>query len=261
MKTNNKRHLLILTCTVCPQVNSNLVRSNVEQRLEDYITSLARLQKFSRGINIDFLVVENSNSVELVELGLKEIGVNLDDFTFFSCEQDSLSAISGKSAGEHGMLREVAISVPLINYDVIWKLTGRLSVENLHKLISKSTGDFRANRFFSQDHTIDSRFFGMTTNVFMEFALNPPEYSEIQHGIDDFHKTDVFRAIEFYLAFYALRLESKGLSVRGLPCIPLYRGISASTGKSLDGLQTRLKVKALNRFRRFFIKGLLGVGP
>ncbi len=261
MKNNTQRHLLILTCTVCPQVNSNLVRSNVDLRLKDYINSLARLQKFSQVINIDFLVVENSNSVQLVELGLKEIGVNLENFTFFSCEQDSLSVTSGISAGEHGMLREVALSFPLIDYDVIWKLTGRLSVENLHKLISKSTGDFRANRFFSQDHTIDSRFFGMTTKVFKEFALNPPEYSEIQHGMDCFHNRGVFRAIEFYLAFYALKLESKGLSVRGLPCIPLYRGTSASTGKSLDGLQTRLKVKALNRFRRFFIKGLLGVGP
>ena len=261
MKTNEQRHLLILTCTVCPQVNSNLVRSEREQRLKDYITSLANLQKFSQGIKIDFLVAENSNSVEFIQLGLKEIGVNLDNFTFFSCEQDSLSAISGISAGEHGMLREVAASFPLINYDVIWKLTGRLSIENLDKLVSKSTGDFRANRFFSQDHTIDSRFFGMTTNVFKEFALNPPKYSEIPQGKEEFHSGDVFRAIEFYLGFYALRLESKGLSVRGLPGIPLYRGISASTGKSLDGLQTRIKVKVLNRFRRFFIKGLLGVGP
>ena len=261
MKTNEQHHLLILTCTVCPQVNSNLVRSNVEQRLNDYITNLANLQKFSRGIKIDFLVAENSNSVERIHLGLKEIGVNLDHFTFFSCEQDSLSSISGISAGEHGMLREIAASVPLNNYDVIWKLTGRLSIENLRKLISNSTGDFRANRFFSQDHTIDSRFFGMTTNVFKEFALNPPKYAENTQGLDDVHIGGVFRAIEFYLSFYALRLESKGLSVRGLPAIPLYRGISASTGKSLDGLSTRLKVKALNRFRRFFIKGLLGVGP
>lgn len=261
MQTNDKRHLLILTCTVRPQVKSNLVRSNMEQRLLDYITSLANLQKFSRGIKIDFLVVENSNSVELIHLGLKEIGVKLDHFTFFSCEQDSLSAISGISAGEHGMLREVAALFPLINYDVIWKLTGRLSIENLGKLISKSTGEFRANRFFSQHHTFDSRFFGMTTNVFKEFALNPPKYSENTQGLDDVHTGDVFRAIEFYLSFYALRLESKGLIVRRLPGIPLYRGISASTGKSLDGLSTRLKVKVLNKFRRFFIKGLLGVGP
>ena len=101
----------------------------------------------------------------------------------------------------------------------------------------------------------------MSTNVFKEFALNPPKYSEILERNAAIHTSDIFRAIEFYLAFYALRLESKGLSVRGLPGIPLYRGISASTGKSLDGLSTRLKVKALNRFRRIFIKGLLGVGP
>ena len=261
MKIDKERYLLILTCTVCPQVNSNLVRSNVEQRLNDYITNLANLQKYSRGIKIDFLVAENSNSVELIHLGLKEIGVELEHFTFFSCGQDSLSSISGISAGEHGMLREIAASVPLNNYDVIWKLTGRLSIENLRHLISNSTGDFRANRFFSQDHTVDSRFFGMTTDVFKEFALNPPEYLENTQGLDNIHTDDVFRAIEFYLAFYALRLESKGLSVRGLPAIPLYRGISASTGKSLDGLSTRLKIKALNRFRRLFIKGLLGVGP
>jgi hypothetical protein len=246
---------------VRPQTDTNLVRSNMEQRLKDYITNLAKLQKIAQGIKIDFLVVENSNSIELIYLGLKKIGVKLDNFTFFSCEKDSLSAISGISAGEHGMLREVATSFPFISYDLIWKLTGRLSIENLAKLISKSNGDFRANRFFSQDHTIDSRFFGMTPIVFKEFALNPPKYSENAQESAIIQSGDFFRAIEFYLAFFALGLESKGLSVRGLPGIPLYRGISASTGRSLDGFQTRLKVKTLNRFRPFFIKGLLGVGP
>ena len=261
MQTNSQRHLLILTCTVNPQVSKNLVHSHKEQRLNDYVTSFARLQKFSQGTDIDFLVTENSNSIDLIKSGLNYAGVKLDNFTFLSCEQDSLSADSGISAGEHEMLREVAISTDLTKYDLIWKLTGRLCIENLGVLISKSTGDFRANRFFTQDHTIDSRFFGMSTNVFKEFALNPPKYSEILERNAAIHTSDIFRAIEFYLAFYALRLESKGLSVRGLPAIPLYRGISASTGKSLDGLSTRLKVKALNRFRRLFIKGLLGVGP
>lgn len=261
MHTNSQRHLLILTCTVNPQVSKNLVRSHKEQRLNDYMTSFARLQKFSQGTDISFLVVENSNSIDLIKSGLNYAGVNLANFIFLSCEKDSISADSGISAGEHEMLRKVAFSIDLTKYDVIWKLTGRLSIENLHNLISNSTGDFRANRFFSQDHTIDSRFFGMTTNVFKEFALNPPKYAENRQGLDDVHTGDVFRAIEFYLSFYALRLESRGLSVRGLPGIPLYRGISASTGKSLDGLSTRLKVKVLNRFRRFFIKGLLGVGP
>jgi hypothetical protein len=101
----------------------------------------------------------------------------------------------------------------------------------------------------------------MTTSVFKDFALNPPKYLENPQKIMSFKSGDSFRAIEFYLAFYTLRLETAGLSVRGLPGIPLYRGISASTGKRLDGIQTRLKVKVLNRFRRFFIKGLLGVGP
>jgi len=261
MLRDGQRHLLILTCTVCPQVNTNLVRSNMEQRLKDYVTNLANLHKLAQNLKIDFLVAENSNSIEFIYLGLKEIGVNLDNFTFFSCEKDSLSAISGISAGEHNMLREVAASFPLTSYDLIWKLTGRLSIENLAKLISKSTGDFRANRFFYQAHTIDSRFFGMTPLVFKEFALNPPKYSEDAQVGATLQSGDFFRAIEFYLAFFALGLESKGLSVRGLPGIPLYRGISASTGKSLDGLQTRLKVKTLNRFRPFFIKGLLGVGP
>jgi hypothetical protein len=261
MHTNSLRHLLILTCTVNPQVSKNLVRSHKELRLNDYITSLARLQKSSQKAEIDFLVAENSNSIDLIRSGLNYAGVDLDNFTFLSCEKDSLSAASGISAGEHIMLREVAISIDLSKYDVIWKLTGRLYIENLGVLISRSTGDFRANRFFTHNHTIDSRFFGMTTNVFKEFALNPPKYSEITERNASDHPSDIFRAIEFYLAHYALRLESKGLSVRGLPGIPLYRGISASTGKSLDGLSTRLKVKVLNRFRRFFIKGLLGVGP
>ena len=261
MQTNGQRHLLILTCTVSPQVQSNLVRSNTEHRLQDYLTSIVHMQKYSQGMNIDFLIAENSKSVQLIHSGLIDLGLNLDNFTFYSCQQDSLSRISGISAGEHEMLREISGNFSFSSYEVIWKLTGRLSIENLYQLISKSTGDFRANRFFTQDHTIDSRFFGMTPNLFRVFASNPPKYSEFSQGDAGFRDHEIFRAIEFYLAFYALSLESKGFSVRGLPGIPLYRGISASTGKSLDGLQTRLKVKALNRFRGLFIKGLLGVGP
>ena len=78
MKTNEQRHLLILTCTVCPQVNSNLVRSDREQRLKDYITSLANLQKFSRGIKVDFLVAENSNSVEFIHCKFRIAQLSLD---------------------------------------------------------------------------------------------------------------------------------------------------------------------------------------
>ena len=261
MHNTDERHLLILTCTVSPQVSSNLTRSNSELRLKDYVASLAKLQSLSEGLKIDFLVVENSNSIELIKVGLSKMKVNLNDFIFLSCERDALSATSGISAGEHNMLREVVTIVSLSQYEVVWKLTGRLHIENLGKLISKSSGNFRGNRFFSQDHTIDSRFFGMTTNVFKDFALNPPKYSENPQKTTSFKSSDSFRAIEFYLAFYTLVLETAGLSVRGLPGIPLYRGISASTGKRLDGIQTRLKVKVLNRFRQFFIKGLLGVGP
>lgn len=259
MRLNSERHLLILTCTVNPQVSANLVRTNPKRRLEDYVTSISKLQKYSKNLDIHFIVAENSNSIGNIELGLKNRGIDLKKFTFISCPVDNLSKNSGISAGEHEILRQIATSTSVDSYEVVWKLTGRLSVENLGKLIACSSGDVRANRFFAQAHTIDSRFFGMSSKVFKEFALNPPIYSENRKGISLIHSDRSFRAIEFYLAYFALMLESEGLSVRGLSGIPEYSGTSASSGKQLDGLKTRFKVKTLNKFRWFFIKGLLGV--
>ncbi len=256
-----EKHLIILTATVVPQVEQGLIRNDPKLRLNDYLNSIERIQKQIKNCDADILVVENSDNLNLMLDGLMEINFDTKRINFLSCPIDKSSSIFGISSGEHGMLREVGKNFDLNSYDVIWKLTGRLGIDNLRSLLSKSSGDLRANTFFGQHHSIDSRFFGMTKALFIEFAESTPHYSE--RSTDDQRELfgSHFKSIEYFLAYFALKVETQGYTFRSLPYLPVYRGVSGSTGKSLDGIRTRMITISLNKLRKFLIKGLLGVNP
>lgn len=261
IKNKIERHLIILTCTVFPQVEQNLVRSNPLDRLNDYLKSIPKVISDTKDLDASIVIVENSGSIELIRDGLSKRGIDTSRIIFCPCKIDKLSSNSGISAGEHEMLKFVSSFLDFSNYDVVWKLTGRLNIDNLTKIILLSDGDLRVNRFFTPNHIIDSRFFGARQEVFKDFALNVPDYSEYLTSDHKWKYFNSFRAIEFYLVFFGLKIESMGMSVKSLPAIPVYRGISASTGKALDSFSTRLKVMSSNRIRHLLVKGLLGSSP
>jgi hypothetical protein len=261
MIKHSEKHLVILTATVVPQVEQGLIRNDPKLRLIDYLNSIEKIEKQIKNCDADVLVVENSDNSNLILDGLMEKHIDTNRISFLSCPIDKSSSILGISSGEHGMLREVGKSFDLNSYDVIWKLTGRLGVDNLRSLLSKSSGDLRANTFFGQHHSIDSRFFGMSKALFIEFAESTPHYSERSANDQrELYGSD-FKSIEYFLAYFALKAETQGYTFRSLPYLPVYRGVSGSTGKSLDGIRTRIITISLNRLRKVLAKGLMGVNP
>ena len=261
MTRHSEKHLIILTATVVPQVEQGLIRREPNLRLFDYLNSIEKIEKQTKKCNADILVVENSDSLNLILDGLTKRQVNTQRISFLPCPIDDSSSVLGISSGEHGMLREVQKRFDLNSYDVIWKLTGRLGVDNLRSLLNDSTGDFRANSFFKQHHSVDSRFFGMSKSLFAKFAESAPHYSE--RSPDDCGELygSHFKSIEYFLAYFALKAETQGFTFRSLPFLPVYRGVSGSTGKSLDGTRTRIVTIFLNKLRKILIRGLLGVNP
>jgi hypothetical protein len=125
--------------------------------------------------------------------------------------------------------------------------------------MQRSIGDMRANTFFSPHHCCDSRFFGMRNKVFLKFARAKPRYGQ-NGNFDEYQEIEAyFNAMEYFLAHFLLAEESMGFSYRSLNQIPIYRGVSASTGKSLDNFSVLIKIRVANSVRKILRKGLLGV--
>ena len=254
-------NLIILTATVKPQVRQGLRRTNPELRLMDYVVAVERTLKQVKRIDAEVLLLENSDCIDLIAHTLSDRSVNSNKLHFLSCPLDVSSESDGISSGEHSMLRYAATNFELLSYDFIWKLTGRLWIQNLEQIILKSSGDMRANTFFSQHHSCDSRFFGMKSEVFCRFAKTNPSYGK--SGLFDYDQAteSKYEAMEYFLAHFLLRAESAGYTFKSLNKIPMYRGVSGSTGKVLDNVWVRLKIALANKMRNLLRKGLLGVNP
>jgi len=261
MTRPNEKHLIIMTATVVPQVEQGLIRKEPNLRLLDYLKSIKNIVKQIKDCNADILVVENSESLNLIRNGLIERQVDSKRISFLPCPIDESSSVFGISSGEHGMLREVKKRFDLNGYDVIWKLTGRLGVDNLKSILNNSAGDLRANSFFQQHHSVDSRFFGMSRALFIKFVEITPQYSERSPTNFGEMYSSHFKSVEYFLACFALKVETEGFTFKSLPYLPVYRGASGSTGKSLDSFRTRVIIICLNKLRKSLIKGLLGVNP
>ena len=124
-------NLIILTATVKPQVRQGLRRTNPELRLMDYVVAVERTLKQVKRIDAEVLLLENSDCIDLIAHKLSDRSVNSNKLHFLSCPFDVSSESDGISSGEHSMLRYAAINFDLLSYDFIWKLTGRLWIQNL----------------------------------------------------------------------------------------------------------------------------------
>lgn len=257
----SKQNLIILTATVIPQLGQGIVRTDPADRLNDYVTAVRKIYRQIKNTDNQILVLENSNSLDLI---IKALGTNFDSsgkLNFLSCPMDRASQLNGISAGEHRMLNYAVDNFDLSSFDFVWKLTGRLIVRNLEKIIVSSSGDMRVNSFFTQHHSCDSRFFGMKKDLFMEFSREVPEYCNTPLTKANSNIPLTFISIEYFLARFVLDWESRGYSYRSLERIPIYQGSSASTGKSLLSAVIYLKITIANSFRKLPKKWLLGVNP
>jgi len=256
-----ERSLLILTATVAPNTIQKVYLANPDERLAQYVTNIRKTIKKTASLNLDILIAENSVYVGRIADGLGRDIVNTNKIKFISCKMGKSFSKKGISSNEHENLRKVSHEFDFENYSMIWKLTGRLSIDNISQIITQSTGDFRANSYFLDQHTFDARFFGLRRDLFLQFAACVPRYSENLSSCLDCNHPNSFPDIEHFLANFAYRIELQGYSYRSLPFIPIFRGSSGSTGKKYYILRNLVITYLLNKVRSKIVRGLLGVSP
>jgi hypothetical protein len=132
-----------------------------------------------------------------------------------------LVAARGKGLGEALMLRN-AIARLDPKFNVIVKVTGRLTVTNINKCFSSFDGGFVTCKLKPDLTFSDSRVFaGDRQSV---------EYL-VDHIIEKSNDEDV-RYFEHELAAGALHLISQGIQFRSFRRLPSIRGISGTSGQS-----------------------------
>lgn len=254
-------HCVVLTCTVYPHSDVAVARIDPEVRLNDYITSITKWHKLSRKMNFKILVLENSNSIELIKSGLPTSVVK--DISFHQCDSDSVSRKNGISSGEFAMLKEsISILNKIENIEFCWKVTGRLFVNNFTKLTKNAGKEMWVNRFYKPRHIIDTRFFGIPLKMYSEvFSMN------INFALSKgFHRSlilenDNFQTIEDFLTRICFEIEAIGWRVESFYKIPIFEGVSASTGKKLDNWDTIIRIKLANAIRKIAVKMISGSLP
>ena len=218
---------LLMTGTINPSVynNTGVVITDVSQRLYQYEYTIERYIKFS---DFDCIIfAENSNydfdSGKFENLA-KEYNKNFEFISLKGYYKENVEY--GKSYGDSRLITDAINNSKLINNDdTIFKVTGRIYIQNINKMIKYSQK--YKNVFISKNN--DKR---VLTNF---FKINICDYkNNLEHAYIDCNDK-VGDDIE--KSFY-YRLIGSGLSVKSFICYPDMDGIIGGTG----GLYNKSKI-------------------
>ncbi len=254
-------HCVVLTCTVNPDEKVPVVRNNPEIRLNDYVDSIIKWHRLSMKLKFQMLVIENSDSIEILRMKLPES--IKQSVTFHQSLPDYDSKTKGISAGEYRMLKDsISVVEKMPGIDFCWKVTGRLFVSNFAQNTKQANSEIWVNRFYKPRHITDSRFFGAPFSIFSQVFSSDINFesSEISRGTLSLTKNS-FPTMEDFLTRVCLELECLGWPVRSFNQIPIFEGVSASTGKRLDAWSTKKRLQAANLVRKLAIKMISGSLP
>lgn len=255
-------HMILLTCTVAPNPGTKVKRIDPGLRLEDYVESILNWAKLSEQLQFKLAVLENSNSIQLIESRIPE---NVrDKINFLQFSEDMEVADRGISHGEFKLLKEFAEeNNDFFGYEYLWKVTGRLYVPNFKRLIPKESFDLALNRFFSPRHLIDTRIIGFSSNAFRQLMHMRPNFYEStsEDALEILQDSLKFASLEDLLTSFAHRCEMVGKNVRSMEKIPIYQGSSASSDKPLDNRIVQVGIRIGNLIRPTAIKMLRGSAP
>jgi len=254
-------HCVVLTCTVNPHTDVAVVRNNPEIRLNDYVESITKWHALSKKLNFRVLVVENSASIDILKMRLPESILN--SVSFHQCLPDSDSEKKGISSGEYVMLRE---SIPVLKeiggIEFCWKVTGRLFVNNFAKLAKSAKREVWVNRFYKPRHITDTRFFGIPLTMYSEVFSKDIDFAPSKYSGETLVlESREFPTMEDFLTRICLELEIIGWKVQSFYQIPIFEGVSASTGKKLDHWGVKIRLKIANAFRKLAVKLISGSLP
>jgi len=246
-----KSHLVVLTCTVIPQLASEIKRYSPETRIRDYKISIEKWAALSDKISLDVLVVENSNSMAYLKSHIS--GAFRETINFQSVTPPNISNDEGISKGEFNMLKDSLIRY-LDSYDFIWKCSGRNFPINCNRLLFYKSADVIVERFTKPHLSADSRFFGMTSELWRGFLSGNPSFSRS----DTDPTSHEFNSMEHFLTRFATDLGFKGKVVDCFPEIPIFSEKSGSLNKQIMSPKRIITLKALNRFRKVLRRVALG---
>lgn len=133
---------LIMTATIQPPLNApELQRCDPELRLEDYLKSLDFYLDIDKKYIDKIIFAENSGSdlSRLKQLVQKKANKQVEFISFVS----QCDPLLGKGYSELNILDKATTESELImENDFIWKVTGRLRVINLEKIIANAPANY-----------------------------------------------------------------------------------------------------------------------
>jgi len=216
------RNIVVLTGTVDPSVGKqHVVLSNRLERLKQYLVNIRALIMKS---DFDCIVFcENTNydyNYSELEMLAQDQCKKLEILSFMG--SNDIIEVKGKSYGECEILNyAVNNSVYLQeNNCTFYKLTGRIYVENINKILAETSHDTVFIRWDIRKKEVDTRFF------------------KVQRG---FYRENLYRLLDRIDEGAHLSIEEVYFnSLKGNPHIhsfksyPVIRGICASLGKPYD---------------------------
>ena len=146
-KRNNEKKILILTGTINPNVfktaekSINVKLTNEEERLNQYKTTIRKY--IEESLFTDIVFVENSgydfNTQEILDISLQH--KKRFEFIRMKLSQTQISSMlnKGKSYGESLLIDYAIKNSNLVKgCNEIWKVTGRLYIKNINKIVANS---------------------------------------------------------------------------------------------------------------------------
>ncbi len=216
------RNIVVLSATIDPSVGKvHVALSDKRERLNQYLSNINNLI-----LNSDFdCIVFCENSLyqhdysDLTTLARQQ-GKHLEILSFMG--SNDIIMVKGKGYGE-GEILNYAVHNSLFlreNTTSFYKLTGRIYVDNINKILANSPHDNVFIRWDVKKKEVDTRFFRTQVGFFKE---------NLSHLLDQCDERTSMSIEEVY--FNALKGNPDVYSFTSYPVI---KGICASLGRPYD---------------------------
>ena len=243
---NNFDFAIILTCTINPGKMPNLVRKNIETRLEDYKKS------FNFWINNKYvkkiIFIENSGYDLTFFKNLAKSNQNKEIEILSTDSNNFLDKKRGTGLGEHTCLKEIFdLSTISKKTNYFIGVTGRHCVKNFNTLlkdiISNKTDiyiNLSDNLKFS-----DTNIYGGSKKFFLEYVIPETKKSS---DIENYY-------FENQVANATLKATSDGLTLSKTPVYPDIEGYIGTNGKKYkQNIFKKIKLFFFRKLKIYFFK-------
>lgn len=238
--------LLILTGTISPAGDTEFLKLRDKQerlwQYEESISFFINTKAFSKIIFCENSGYGEENLCFLVE-NAKRQGIALEILSFLG--NNEKTRIHGKGYGEGEILKYIFENSRLLTDETAFmKITGRLKVDNITKLVSGlQTGQCYFN-IPNRTHRemYDTKIYVMPTEMFRRLFL-------------DVYNRVMDREGMFLEKVYTTVLLENEISVKNFPYFPRVTGVSASTGADYVYTEWKCRIKdILSRFQFYKVK-------